>query len=180
MRCLRVVCFVLIVALVAPIGVWAHGGGQAQLINSEVAGYWVSVWTSPDPARPGDLHFSIAVSEPGTGREAGQAVLGAAVQVILQPVENDLAPPVGGLALHQNAENRLFYEVDLEVVEGWWEVMIVVDGPAGRGETTFPLQVQPPAETNWFLVGGAVVVLIFAVVMIQRSQPTPRSHTKSH
>lgn len=161
----------LVVAVLVPVSVGAHGGGQAQLLNSEVGGYWVSVWTSPEPTRPGDLHISIAVSEPGTGREAGVAILDAAVQVILQPLDNELAQPVGGLALHQNATNRLFYEVDLPLeTEGWWTATIIVDGPAGRGEITFDLQVRPPAQTNWYLIGGTITILILAIIMIQKSQ----------
>lgn len=54
---------------------------------------------------------------------------------------------MGGLATHQGATNKLFYETDLEVpVEGAWQVAVLIDGPVGAGEAAFEIEVRPAGE----------------------------------
>lgn len=174
---LLTICLLLAAWLAAPPPAGAHGGGKPQLVNSPAGPYLVSVWTNPDPLRVGTAHFTIAVSEPPPpGAENGEIVLNAAVRVALTPQNQPPeVRPVGGLATHQDATNKLFYETDLEVpLEGLWQVAVLIDGPAGAGEVAFEIEVRPAGGTNWTLLGGVAVVLVMAALLIQFSQKRTR------
>lgn len=159
--------------LAGPHPVAAHGGGAPQIVNEPAGPYLVSAWTDPDPLRVGTVHITVALSEPaGDGGSnnavAGEAVLGAAVRVVLEPQAIPDTRPVGGLATHENALNRLFYESDLEVPEtGIWRVKLLIDGPAGSGETAFEVQVLPPTRMNWPILITAAAVVVVAAVVVQ-------------
>ena len=144
----------------------AHGGGGAPHLSNAVVGpYRVSAWTQPSPLRAGNMHVSIAVSEPpasNAAAEAGSPVLDAIVNVRLNPVDQTgetLAAP----ATHQNATNKLFYEADLTVpAEGQWQVTILVEGPAGSGHANFQIEVLPPSPFNWAFWGGGLALVLLA------------------
>lgn len=177
--CLLMVATVLAGLLVAgPVA--AHGGGTPRLVNEPAGNYLVSVWTAPNPLRIGQVHITIALSEPTDEGLPGEPLLGAAVRVMMEPQDIPDAQPVGGLATHEQSVNRLFYEIDLEVpVEGLWRVTLLLDGPAGRGQISFDLQILPPAgplARLWPLAAG--LVILFAIVYIYRQgsraqQPQP-------
>ena len=134
----------------------AHGGGTPQVTNDDIGPYWVSVWTSPDPAREGQLHVTVSVAEPGAPgeRQAGAPILGATVDVTLTPRAGGFAD-VSAQATNEQSANRLFYEADLLVpAAGDWQVQVDVEGPAGRGQTAFDLTVMPAQGLDWLLVGG--------------------------
>jgi len=143
-------------------GALAHGGGVPQLTNAKAGPYQVSVWTQPDPLRVGEVHFTVAVSEPGpTGREAGSPVLDAVVELQLVPPGEKNKPPLRVSATHNEAVNKLFYEADINLpAEGPWQVSTSVKGPSGSGQTNFTVEVLPPSAFNWWIVlGGAAVVI---------------------
>ncbi len=154
---------------------FGHGGGAPQIVNEPAGPYLVSAWTNPDPLRIGTIHMTVAISEPaGEGFSAdavaGEAVLGAAVRVVLESQDNPAIRPVGGLATHEKAMNRLFYEADLEVPEtGIWRVTLLIDGPGGTGETGFEVQVLPSTRMNWPVLVAAAAVVIVAAVLVQMS-----------
>jgi hypothetical protein len=151
----------LILLLALPAALLAHGGGTPQLVNEPAGPYWISVWTTPDPARVGEFHLTLGISEPGEGREAGPPVLGADVQVSLEPGAGTAADVVTTTATNEQSTNKLFYEADVSIpVEGSWQVAIAVDSPAGQGSASFPLEVEPRQSTNWLLLGGGGVVLV--------------------
>lgn len=156
----RILLLLLLLLAVPPV-VLAHGGGTPRLINEPAGPYWISVWSTPDPARVGELHLTLGISEPGEGREAGLPVLGADVRVRLEPGSGVEAAPLTTLATNENSTNKLFYEADLELsAAGAWQVHILVDGPDGQGTATFPLEVSAAQSTNWVLLGGGGVVLV--------------------
>lgn len=137
-------------------GVLAHGGGTPRLTNEDIGPYWISVWTSPQPVREGQLHVTVAVAEPGQSGEqqAGAPVLGADVAITLIPRSGGLAD-VRAMATNEQSANKLFYEADLLVpVAGDWQVQVDVRGPDGSGQAQFDLPVEPARESNWFLFGG--------------------------
>lgn len=152
---------------------WAHGGGVPQLTNAEAGPYRVSAWTLPDPIRVGEMHVSVAISEPpapGTVEEGmGDLVLDAQVRVQLEPV----AQPGEGLvtfATREEAVNKLFYETDVDLPsEGQWQVNILVEGPAGSGKASFELRVLPASTFNTlralpplWVAGGVGLALLTA------------------
>ncbi|MFW6070743.1 MAG: hypothetical protein ACOC9X_06800 [bacterium] len=165
----------------APLDVAAHGGGTPQLVNEPAGPYVISAWTDPDPPRPGEFHVTIAVAEPGQGREAGPPVLGAAVDVRLTaPGAAERQPPAAtARASNEAAANRLFYEADLQVpAEGPYEVGIAVDGPHGAGEAAFEIEATTAGGVNWPLLGGLGVAL-FAVVFAVNAWRSNRQNTTS-
>jgi hypothetical protein len=144
-----------------------HGGGAPKLVNEPAGPYLLSVWLAPDPLRVGTVHATVAVSEPNEDGSAGEPVLGAAVRILLTAEDQLGVAPIGALATHQNAANRLFYEADLQVSEpGNWQVEVIVDGPAGSGQSAFSTLVLPPASTNWFVLGAAALAIAAAVALI--------------
>lgn len=145
----------------------AHGGGTPQLVNEPVGPYWLSVWTSPEPPRAGEpLHLTLALAEPGTGREAGPPVLGATVTISLAPAQSSTAP-LTVAATNANSANRLFYEADVTPPQpGRYTVSIAVTGPDGSGSLTFDLDVSEPGGPNWFLWGGGGVLVIAALFLL--------------
>jgi hypothetical protein len=126
----------------------AHGGGTPQLNNAEAGPYLVSVWTEPDPIRVGEFHVTVAVLEPPepspSGREDGNLVLDATVQVDVKPI-NQAGQTLVAYATRENAVNKLLYEADLELPsEGQWRVDIQVEGPAGIGNAGFDIEAAAP------------------------------------
>lgn len=156
--------FFLLVTAVPPAR--AHGGGTPQLENATAGPYVVSVWTSPDPARVGAYHLTLSVAQPDEAGNAGEPVLGADVVVRLTP-QSAAGEPLTAHASNEAADNKLFYEADVELpAAGAWAVQVTVDGPDGRGETGFEIEAQAASGVNWALVGAAgvtVVALLFFV-----------------
>ncbi|HSM58678.1 MAG TPA: hypothetical protein VK879_21165 [Candidatus Sulfomarinibacteraceae bacterium] len=156
----------VLLLLGAPMGAAAHGGGAPQLVNEPAGPYMLSAWTDPDPPRPGEFHVTIAVAEPGQGREAGPPILGAEVEVRLV-AQGATQPLTTARASNEAAANKLFYEADLQVpAEGAYEVQIAVDGPQGSGEAAFAIEASASGGVNWTLMGGlgaALFVVVFAV-----------------
>ncbi len=143
----------------------AHGGGTPQLVNEPGGPYWLSVWTSPDPARAEKLlHLTVGVTEPGSGREAGAPVLGADVRVSLSPADG-AGPAISEAAT--TGANRLLYEADVTLPEpGLWTVQVDADGPEGSASVSFDLEVAEPGGANWLLWGGGGMLLLAALFML--------------
>lgn len=157
----------LLLALLLPLVslVEAHGGGTPRLVNEPAGAYWLSVWTTPDPARAGEpLHLTVGVTEPGSGREAGAPVLDADVRVALSPAEGTGAPIS---AVAGDGVNRLLYEADVTLPgAGLWAVQVDVDGPEGSARASFELEVAEPGGPNWLLWGGGGVLLLAALFVV--------------
>lgn len=161
------ILLILLLLIGLPGPVEAHGGGAPKLVNEQAGPYLLSVWVAPDPLRVGTMHVTVAVSEPNEDGGVGEPVLGAAVRILLSAEDSLGAAPIGALATHQNAVNRLFYEADLEVgAPGNWRVEVFVDGPAGSGQSAFSMPALPPASTNWYALGAAGLVVAVAVALI--------------
>ena len=169
-----------LILTISPTSVQAHGGGVPKLTNAEAGPYQVSAWTQPDPIRVGELHITVAVSEPpepdAADRETGDLVLDATVRVGVDPVDQAGETLVVS-ATRDNAVNKLFYEADVELpAEGQWQVDIWVEGPAGAGNTGFAVEALPPSGINtllglgWPLWAGLGLVIIAAGWWIQMSR----------
>ena len=180
------VLLLLLLATLAGSPARAHGDGTPQLVNAAAGPYWMSVWTSPEPARVGPVHFTVSVAEPGEGRQAGPPVLGAAVRLTLSgPRQEDALKAV---ASNEQSANRLLYETDVVVPrEGRWAVMIDVAGPDGSGQVRFDLRVESSQGINWFLIGGVGLVAVAALFLVrsirgpspERRSPERRSPEKA-
>lgn len=146
----------------------AHGGGTPQLENAAAGPYVVSVWATPDPPHVGAYHLTISVAEPDDAGNAGEPILGADVTLRLAP-QTTATQPLATLASNEAADNKLFYEADVELpAPGVWAVQVTVDGPDGRGEASFEIDVQADQGVNWALVSAAGVAVIAAVLIAGR------------
>jgi len=148
----------------APDG-WGNGG-KLRLSKAEAGPYVVSVWTRPTPARVGPLDVSVAVMDPATERPITD------VRVALRGERLD-----GGEAVARTAaeagRNRFGFHGDLGIpVAGRWRFTVAVEGPGGRGETAFELDVRPPRPLIWSLLPGILVALALFGWLLTRSAKT--------
>lgn len=168
---LKVTLLVVTVFLASPAPIFAHGGGVSQLAAEPVGPYELFAWTSPDPARAGTVHVTVALAEPATD----EPVLNAGVQVQMLPLAVDgEARPVSAQATHAAAANKVTYETDLQVpAAGRWQVVIAVKTAQGDGHAAFPLDVKPAAAINWLLVGGVGAGLVAAAWLFWPARRKP-------
>ena len=139
----------------------AHGGGVPQLAAEPVGPYQLYVWSKPDPARVGAVHFTVGVFEGVAATGAADVpVLDATIDVQLAELDAAAAEPVMLAQSVTEASALYYYELDFDIpAAGTWQAAVTVDGPEGGGRASFDLQVLPPG-VNWTLIGGAAVGLI--------------------
>lgn len=137
--------------------VWAHGIGTPQVINAPAGPYLISVWTDPDPLRVGEVHVTVAVTDPATE----SPILDASVMVQLEWLD---VPSVilTAPATRENAALKIVYvAVFAPEQAGQWQGTVVVDGTEVTSEVIkFDFLVLPPASVNWGLVGGVTIGLL--------------------
>ena len=139
-------------------GADAHGSGTLQLRSEPSGPYWVTVWTSPEPVRVGEMHVTI-----GVGDVDGAPILDAYVEVEIANLRDD-GLLLSGLARTENSANKLLYEVDFELaVPGIYIVTVMVSGDEGYGSSSFDLEVLVGNSYDWVVVVclvGCVVVFL--------------------
>ena len=148
----------------------AHGGGTSQLNGVTAGPFWLTVWTSPEPVRAGQLHVTVGV-ESGGGAPDG-IVLDAVVEVLIAG-RSEGGARLSGFATTEQSSNKFLYEVDFELPEsGSYLVVINVSGAEGRGSTAFDLEVlpvEPSHSLGVVLVGGCVAMLGVWLVLWRRA-----------
>ena len=185
----KVVCFftslTLLLSWALPLS--AHGLGIAQFINVPFGTQLVSVWADPDPLRVGEVHVTVAISDP----ETLAPILGEEISVQLTYLEDSTVKIVSS-ALNSNASNKLFYEARFNVAnEGEWEGEIFLNDSENQSDNlTFLLNVLSPEPvfTLWWFGRNALILLLFGwlVIIWKRAQklnkrlsrvPKKRSHS---
>lgn len=153
-RCLLVVVL-LVLTHTHNAPVQAHTEGQMQLAAAPAGPYKITVWTSPDPARVGEVHVAVAV----TLADDASPVLDAEVSVLLNPLGD--GSPISAPATTDKSENKFLYEAIVIVEEGGtYETIISIVGSDGaRGEASFELEIESDSNGNWFLVVSAIIIL---------------------
>lgn len=154
----------LIIGLCWPAIASAHGGGAPQLSDVAVGPYRIFVWSAPDIARVGDIHFSMVLVDGAAATGTiDEPVLDATVEVTLRSLEE---PEQQFTQTSRNEETLLqyYYESDFVVPRaGQWQAHIAVVGPAGAGDASFELEVLPAQSANWPLIGGGILLLFIAI-----------------
>ena len=161
-------CLLVVVLLVlthshnAP--VQAHTEGQMQLAAAPAGPYKITVWTSPDPARVGEVHVAVAV----TLADDASPVLDAEVSVLLNPLGD--GSPISAPATTDKSENKFLYEAIVIVEEGGtYETIISIVGSDGaRGEASFELEIESDSNGNWFLVVSAIIILAALLYFVMK------------
>lgn len=151
-------CLALLLLWTFPLS--AHGLGIAQFINTPFGSQLVSIWADPDPLRIGDVHITVALSDP----ETLAPILGEEVSIQLTYLEDSTVTIVSP-ALNSNASNKLFYEARFNVAdEGAWEGEVLLNGSENPPENlTFVLNILPPEPvfTLWWFGRNVLVLLLF-------------------
>lgn len=141
--------------LIGPPLSWAHVGAPYPVLLEEAAGpYLVSALADPDV---GTGTFYILT----TLLDGQQAPRGTVVTAWVKPQDGH-ASEFSQPAERQETRygERFVAKVPFDA-EGPWQVRFVIEGPAGTGEVTFPVEVTP-AGLGWLTTLGCL--LPFAVL----------------
>ncbi len=156
-----IVWLLVAIVLCLPVPALAHGTGKPQLNNVDAGPFRLTVWTSPDPMRVGEVHVAVIVKpQAGTGNGAVESAADLRVEVTVIPA-NGTAPPLVQNAARQETFLQTYYEsyFDLSTV-GEWQTRIVVSSAAGVGEVEFPMQVFARQQIPWELALGLLILLV--------------------
>jgi hypothetical protein len=156
-RQLFILWLLLIAGLLAAPVVQAHAGGKMQIASADAGDFKLTIWTSPDPARTGEIHVAAAVAS----AETALPILDATVFVELEP-QNAQVETLRQQATTEDSTNQFLYESIFEVpAEGLYQVSVMVDGTGGeKGDVTFDLLVEPAPP----LILGIIALVILAGV----------------
>lgn len=167
----------LLLPILWPVHVVAHGGGVAQVTDVPAGPYHVFAWTSPDPWRAGETaHVTIAVTRVDADQIFPVTDAQVTVRLFLDASSDQTltlqATPVSAVAVG-------FYEVDHELPRaGLWRVEVDVQGSVGAGAVTFDMQAAPAAANNWFLwAGGALALLAVIGIFFLSARKRPVART---
>ncbi|MEM8530578.1 MAG: hypothetical protein AAGF95_07035 [Chloroflexota bacterium] len=170
---------VLLIYLMQPVSVYAHAGPPYLVVTEQVLGpYLVTAWADPDV---------------GTGLFIIEAMIdetlapeGTIVTVSVEPEDGQVAPAQFASVREQRLFGGEQFTIQAQFdFEGPWNINMIIEGPAGRGETDFVVLVTPPGP-GWLVsvvcllpFVGLGVVWLFAIqrqkrqgVEEQGTQPT--------
>lgn len=153
------ICIIVVLLLsgLPTIGqVSAHGGGTLQISGEAAGPYLLTVWTSPDPARVGEVHVTIGVSNPNDRTP----ILDATIVVEVSPM-NTYGKLIVSNATRKDSANKYLYEAHSSLQEsGHYLVTVTSSGAQGSGTVQFELEVLPVSAINWvtmWFVGLAMI-----------------------
>ena len=165
------ISFAFLIGLLLPPTAQAHSGGPYPVLLEEPAGpYVVSVLADPDV---------------GVGTFIVQAVLSGGgtvpadteVTLWVRPQDGH-APEAGYRARRQQTRDGEAFVAGVPFdAEGVWQVRLVLEGTAGRGETTFNVRATPPGR-RWLTAVLCLLPFIglgaLWLVAVLRSPRRPR------
>jgi hypothetical protein len=154
MRAIYLLLCLLLCSLLAPGLAYAHVGAPYPVLLEEAAGpYLVSALADPDVGT-GTFYVMITLAG-GT-----PAPVDTTVTLQVEP-EDGHRPAATHRAARQETRygERFVAEVPFDV-EGPWQVGLLVDGPAGSGQVSFPVRVTP-SGTGWLATLACLVPFLF-------------------
>lgn len=171
MRSLRVLATLVVAWLIAPSSIaLAHGGGAPRLTNAPAGPYRVYAWSDPEPWRVGEVHLSLAVTQPASDAEAAPGAMlevpvsDAEITVTLTPVAG--GAPIRLIAAPQAMFGDFYFEADTILpADGLWDVTVEINGPQGSGSSSFQIEALPPPTLNWTLVGAGIGTLVLMAAL---------------
>lgn len=177
--------FSVLVAVIYPTTILAHGGGEPRLTNVAVGPYRIYLWSLPEPPRVGDFHLSVILTEPDSSAPVSDedksleaAILDANVEIMLEPVDRKGDSMVLS-ATHDEAVFKVFYEADAQLLTaGKWQATVSVAGPKGEGNASFELDVLPARTVNWTLIVG-IGIGILTLIGLSRFGRRTKGSTKA-
>jgi hypothetical protein len=143
------IVWLLLVELIWPPAALAHAGAPYPLLVDEPVGpYRVSTLADPDVGQ-GTFYIEAKAAD-------GSLPAGTTVTVAVQPADGHLAE--AGVPAERRSTrygDRYVATVPFDT-EGLWQVRLLLDGPAGRAEHRFSVDVTPPG-ISWL---GTVACLL--------------------
>lgn len=134
----------LVISLAFAAGTRANGG-QARIAAEPIGPYEVTVFTSPEPLRAGELDVSVLLQRRGSP----EIVEGARIEVVVTTAGG---ATVGRFpATHEQATNKLYYAAKFPLEQpGLYRITVQIDGPEGGGTVGFEATVEPAAGSAWW------------------------------
>lgn len=158
--------FILMAVIAGPVE--AHTEGKMQLSAAPAGPYKITVWTSPDPATPDELHVALAV----VLAEDASPVLDAEVSVELIPADG--GPGLVETATTKGSENKFLYEAIFQPPNpGLYQVDIQVSGADGvTGNTSFDLEIVDDSGPNllYLIPAGLGLAAVILLLLALRSR----------
>jgi hypothetical protein len=149
----------------------AHGDGTLQLSGEAAGPYLLTVWTSPDPARVGEVHVTVGVSDPVDGAP----ILDATLLVEVSPL-NTSGKLLVSHPTRRDSANKYLYEAHFSLPEsGRHLVTVTSSGAQGSGTAQFELDVLPSPVTNWVTIWLASLAMIVAWLLASRMRRQSKS-----
>ena len=137
----------------------ANGGVDTSTIFEEqVEGYQVVVTSTPGNPTAGLVHFTFSISDAATR----EIITGAALALSVTPPEDSELEP-NSFSIDRSTVNPDLYDVNVDMdAEGVWNLALLIDGPIGTAEASFPLEVRGPASKIFAIL---IVVLAFPLLL---------------
>lgn len=135
-------------------------GGRLQM-HTRAGAFIVSLFTMPDPLRPGQADFSVAIEKPGVeGLDEN-----AHVSIVLTPADGKGAP-IALTATHSDATSRFLQAANFSLPHsGIWNVETIVEEGQEIGRSSCEINVLPKSliseELLWEIAAVPVAVLFF-------------------
>lgn len=123
--------------------VFAHGGGDEQIVREKAGPYYVTVWSTSDVGSS-DLHFTVAV-----GDLEDSPVLNASVIIKVTPLDKGQLEITKAATTEQSA-NKFRYETDFSDMEtGVYLITVTINGDTGKGVTNFEMENSYRRDISW-------------------------------
>ena len=123
--------------------VFAHGGGDEQIVREKAGPYYVTVWSTSDVGSS-DLHFTVAV-----GDLEDSPVLNASVIIKVTPLDKGQLEITKAATTGQSA-NKFRYETDFSDMEtGVYLITVTINGDTGKGVTNFEMENSYRRDISW-------------------------------
>jgi hypothetical protein len=172
----------------------AHGGGTPRLTAAPVGPYRLYAWSDPEPWRVGQVHLSLAVTQPNPDSNSNQVeipVTDVDITVTFTPLidngannEGAAPAPVVFKAVNQEFLGAIYYEADPVLsYEGDWQINVAVTGEEGSGDVDFPMETLAERTLNWTLIvgaGGLLIVILALIAVWSRSQKPEQPVRRPH
>ncbi|MGD8399070.1 MAG: hypothetical protein PVG11_09455 [Anaerolineae bacterium] len=164
--CFSLLGWLLLTAL-SPAAASAHVGAPYPVLLEEPIGpYTLSALADPDV---GGGTFYVLLEHQGASAPAGTTVT-----LWAEPADGHLASAAYTAVREETRYGERFVgEVPFDT-EGAWRMRVVVDGPAGTGEATFPVEVTPPG-TGWIATVACLLPFVLLAALWLRGISRRRS-----
>lgn len=159
----------LLCAFLCPAMLFADGGTVQFRRNA--GPFWVSLFTTPAPLRPGRVDLSVLLESEANH----QPLLDAAVRIVIRKDDRTINLE----ATRAQATNKLLYACQADIPSsGRWDVEVIVDRNGQRASATGTLSVLdplPPLLMYWpYFAIVPVFILLFAVHQFLRHRENRR------